>query len=80
MDTLALRLGLCRILGEAEVGRGSFKVQKLMRELVLRYPRPTQGGDSHHCGEGRGGEILSCWSVHLHQRPAVHGPIGTSYW
>lgn len=24
----------------------------------LQYPRPTQGGDSHHCGEGRGGEIL----------------------
>lgn len=67
MGTLALRLGLCWILGEAEVGslypnkgkRESFKVQKLMRELALQYPRATQGGDSHHCGKGRGREILS---------------------
>lgn len=28
------------------------------RELSLQYPRATQGGDSHHCGEGKGGEIL----------------------
>lgn len=58
---LALRLGLCQII-EAEVGslypnkgkRESFKVQKLMRELALQYPRATQGGDSHHCGKGKG--------------------------
>lgn len=32
--------------------RESFKFQKLMH-----YPRVTQGGDSHHCGESKGGEI-----------------------
>lgn len=59
MGTLALRLDLRWILGEAEVGslyptkaKESCMVRKL-RELALQYPRPTQGGDSHHCGEGR---------------------------
>lgn len=64
---LALRLGLCWILGEAEVGslyrnkgkRESFEVQELMRELALQYPRATQGGDSHHCGKGRGRDSFS---------------------
>lgn len=32
-------------------------------ELALQYPIATQGGNSHHCGEGLEGEILL---------PAIH--------
>lgn len=59
--------------------RESFKRQKLLRELALQYPRVTQGGDSHHCGEA-GEERVSFLLAHLPQRPAVGGSTDTSYW
>lgn len=82
MGTLALRLGLCWILGEAEVGsptngRESFKVQKLMRDLACSILDQHKGATATTVG--RAGEERFFLLVYLHQRPAVGGPIDTSY-